>query len=76
MAGNVDMVFDGLGSSANHIKCGRIKALMVSGAKRNTAFPDVLCTAELGLPDYTVTNWYALWAPKGTLADVQSRSCA
>ena len=73
MAGNVDMMFDGMGSSAAHIKGGRIKALMVSGAKRNPAFPDVPCAAELGLPEYTVTTWYGLWAPKGTPADVQAR---
>lgn len=73
IAGNVDMMFDGLGSSAVHIKSGRIKALMVSGAKRNPAFPNVPCAAELGLPDYTVSTWYGLWAPKGTPADVQAR---
>jgi tripartite-type tricarboxylate transporter receptor subunit TctC len=73
MAGNVDMMFDGLGSSAAHIKGGRIKALMVSGPKRNPAFPDVPCAAELGLPDYTVSTWYGLWTPKGTPADVQAR---
>jgi tripartite-type tricarboxylate transporter receptor subunit TctC len=73
MAGSVDMMFDGLGSSAGHIKGGRIKALMVSGNKRNPAFPDVPSAAELGLPDYTVTTWYALWAPKGTPADVRAK---
>ena len=73
MAGSVDMMFDGLGSSAAHIKGGRIKALMVSGNKRNPAFPDVPSAAELGLPDYTVTTWYGMWAPKGTPADVQAR---
>ena len=73
IAGNVDMMFDGLGSSAQHIKSGRIKALMVSGNKRNVAFPDVPCAAELGFPEYTVTTWYGLWAPKGTPADVQAR---
>ncbi|PZU39692.1 MAG: ABC transporter substrate-binding protein, partial [Acidovorax sp.] len=73
IGGNVDMMFDGLGSSAAHIKGGRIKALMVSGAKRNPAFPDVPCAAEVGLPDYTVTTWYGLWAPKGTPADVQAK---
>ena len=73
MAGNVDMVFDGLGSSAGHIKGGRIKALMVSGNKRNPAFPNVPHAAELGLPEYTVTTWYGIWAPKGTPADVQAR---
>jgi tripartite-type tricarboxylate transporter receptor subunit TctC len=74
IAGNVDMMFDGLGSSAAHIKGGRIKALMVSGAKRNAAFPDVPCSAELGLPDYTVSTWYGVWAPKGTPADAQARA--
>jgi tripartite-type tricarboxylate transporter receptor subunit TctC len=74
IAGNVDMMFDGLGSSAAHIKGGRIKALMVSGAKRSPAFPDVPCSAELGLPDYTVTTWYGLWAPKGTPVEAQTHA--
>ncbi len=74
IAGNVDMMFDGLGSSAQHIKAGRIKALMVSGSKRNPAFPDVPCSSELGLPDYTVSTWYGVWAPRGTPADAQARA--
>ena len=74
IAGNVDMMFDGLGSSASHIKGGRIKALMVSGAKRSPAFPDVPCSAELGLPDYTVSTWYGLWAPKGTPTEAQTQA--
>ena len=73
IGGQVDMMFDGLGSSAAHIKAGRVRALMVSGTARNPAFPDVPCAAELGLPDYTVTTWYGLWAPRGTPADVQAR---
>jgi tripartite-type tricarboxylate transporter receptor subunit TctC len=74
IAGNVDMMFDGLGSSAQHIKAGRVKALMISGATRNAAFPDVPCSAELGLPDYVVSTWYGIWAPKGTPADAQARA--
>ena len=73
IGGSVDMMFDGLGSSANHIKGGRIKALMVSGNKRSPAFPDVPCAAELGLKDYNVTTWYGVWAVKGTPTDVQTR---
>jgi tripartite-type tricarboxylate transporter receptor subunit TctC len=73
IAGNVDMMFDGLGSSAQHIKAGRIKALMVSGSKRNPSFPDVPCAAELGLPDYTVTTWYGMWAPRGTSQEIVAR---
>ncbi len=74
IAGNVDMMFDGLGSSAAHIKGGRIKALMVSGNKRSPAFPDVPSAAELGLPDYNVTTWYGVWTPRGTPADIQARA--
>jgi tripartite-type tricarboxylate transporter receptor subunit TctC len=74
IGGNVDMMFDGLGSSAVHIKSGRVKALMVSGAKRNPAFPDVPCSSELGLPDYTVSTWYGVWAPKGTPVDAQTHA--
>ena len=73
VGGQVDVMFDGLGSSAAHIKGGRIKALMVSGNKRNPAFPDVPSAAESGLPDYTVSTWYGIWAPKGTPADVVAR---
>jgi tripartite-type tricarboxylate transporter receptor subunit TctC len=74
IAGNVDMMFDGLGSSATHIQSGRVKALMVSGAKRNAAFPDVPCAAEVGLPDYTVQTWYGIWGPKGMPAAAQTRA--
>jgi tripartite-type tricarboxylate transporter receptor subunit TctC len=66
IAGQVDMMFDGLGSSANHIKNGRIKALAVASDKRAPGFPDVPTAAEGGVPTYQVATWYGLWAPKGT----------
>ena len=76
IAGQVDMMFDGLGSSAQHIKSGRVKALMVAGSERNPAFPDVPSAKELGLPDYNVTTWYGLWVPKGTPVDIQNKILA
>jgi len=72
IAGDVDMMFDGLGSSAAHIQGGRIRALMVSGKERNPALPDVPSATELGLPDYNVTTWYGVWAPRGTPAEAQA----
>ncbi len=73
IAGDVEMMFDGLGSSAAHIKGGRIKALAVSGNKRNPAIPDVPSAAELGLKDYNVSTWYGVWAPKGLPTDLQAK---
>jgi tripartite-type tricarboxylate transporter receptor subunit TctC len=66
IAGQVDMMFDGLGSSAAHIKGGRIKALAVAAEKRAPGFPDVPTSVEGGVPTYQVATWYGLWAPKGT----------
>ena len=76
LAGDVDMMFDGLGSSAQHIKGGRLNALMVAGNVRNPAIPAVPCAAELGFPDYNVTTWYGIWAPKGTPPEAQARMLA
>jgi len=66
VAGQVDLMFDGLGSSAAHIKAGRIKAIAVAADKRAPGFPDVPTAAEGGVPTYKVATWYGIWAPKGT----------
>jgi tripartite-type tricarboxylate transporter receptor subunit TctC len=68
IAGQVDMMFDGLGSSAAHIKGGRIRAIAVASDKRAPGFPDVPTSVEGGVPSYQVATWYGLWAPKGTPA--------
>ena len=73
IAGQVDMMFDGLGSSAAHIKAGRIKGIAVASNQRAPGFPDLPATAELGLASYQVATWYGLWAPKGTPKDVVER---
>ncbi|MFX1682580.1 tripartite tricarboxylate transporter substrate binding protein [Mitsuaria sp. CC2] len=70
MAGQVDLMFDGLGSSAAHIRGGRIKALAVASSKRAPGFPDIPSAAEAGIPQYQVSTWYGLWAPKGTPKEV------
>ncbi|MDT6960417.1 tripartite tricarboxylate transporter substrate binding protein [Cupriavidus sp. SZY C1] len=70
IAGQVDLMFDGLGSSAQHIRAGRIKALAVAAKTRSAAFPNVPTAAEAGVPNYEVSTWYALWAPKGTPKEV------
>ena len=73
MGGQIDMMFDGLGSSAGHIKGGRLKALAVASAKRAPGFPDVPTAAEAGVPGYEVSTWYGLWAIKGTPPQIIER---
>jgi tripartite-type tricarboxylate transporter receptor subunit TctC len=66
IAGQVDMMFDGLGSSAAHIKAGRLRAIAVAADQRAPGFPDVPTAAESGVPTYKVATWYGIWAPKAT----------
>ena len=70
IAGQVDVMFDGLGSSSQHIKAGKIKALAVASEKRIPAFPNVPTATEAGVPGYVVSTWYGLWAPAGTPQDI------
>ena len=70
IGGQVDLMFDGLGSSATHIKSGRIKALAVAAQRRAPGFPDIPTSAEAGVPSYQVATWYGLWAPKGTPKEI------
>ena len=73
LAGHLDLMFDGLGSSAAHIESKSLRALAVAGPRRAAAFPDIPTAAEAGLPGYEVATWYAIWAPKGTPEAVLAR---
>jgi tripartite-type tricarboxylate transporter receptor subunit TctC len=76
ISGQVDMMFDGLGSSATHIKSGRIRPLAVANDKRAPGFPDIATSIEAGVPTYQVATWYGLWAPKNTPKDVVDKMTA
>jgi tripartite-type tricarboxylate transporter receptor subunit TctC len=73
ITGQVDCMFDGLGSSSAHIKSGRIRALGTASQKRAPGFADLPTCAEQGMPNYQVSTWYGLWAPKGTPKDIVER---
>lgn len=66
VAGQIDMAFDGLGTSASQIGGGTIRALAVAAPERVKAFPNLPTAREAGLPGYEAATWYALFAPKGT----------
>jgi tripartite-type tricarboxylate transporter receptor subunit TctC len=73
IAGQVDMAFDGMSTSAPQIKGGKLKALAVTTRERSFVAPNVPTMQEAGLPNYIVTTWYALWAPHGTPKEALDR---
>ena len=66
LAGEVDYIFEALGSASAHIRAGKIKPIAVTSAKRSPSFPDIPTAMESGLPNFDVTSWYGLWVPVGT----------
>ncbi len=66
LAGNFEVMFDGLGASAAQIKAGRIRGIGMISAKRHPQFPDIPTMAEQGYPGMEVSTWYAMWGIKGT----------
>jgi len=70
IAGQVDLMFDGMGSSAPQIRGGKLKPLAVTTTTRSPAFPELPTMQEAGVPGYEVTTWYGLWAPAGTPKDI------
>jgi len=76
VAGQVSMIFDGLGSAAPQISGGKVKALAVTSAQRVAAFPDLPTVAEAGVPKFEVATWYGLFAPKGTPQPIIDRMTA
>ncbi|TWS95967.1 tripartite tricarboxylate transporter substrate binding protein [Reyranella sp. CPCC 100927] len=76
LAGQVDMMFDGMGTSAQPIRTGRLKGLAVATRERVQAFPDIPTALELGIPGWEVSSWYGLWAIKGTPEPIIDRTHA
>lgn len=64
MSGKTTFMFDIISTAASYIDGGKVKPLAVTSKERNEALPDVPSMTEAGVPDYEVTGWYAMIAPK------------
>ena len=66
VAGQVDYMCDQIVNAVPQILGGTIKAYAIATPERNPSLPNVPTTMEGGLPDFQVSAWNALFAPKGT----------
>jgi tripartite-type tricarboxylate transporter receptor subunit TctC len=66
LGGQVDFMIDQTTNTTSHIKAGKIQVYAVTTAQRLASMPEVPTMKEAGLPNYQMTVWHALYAPKAT----------
>jgi tripartite-type tricarboxylate transporter receptor subunit TctC len=69
IAGQVQVVFDNLPGSIEHIRAGKLRALAVTTAARSPALPDVPVVADF-VPGFEASAWFGMGVPKGTPAEI------
>jgi tripartite-type tricarboxylate transporter receptor subunit TctC len=65
LAGEVEVMFDNLGVTLQHVRSGRLRALAVGSERRVAALPDVPAMAEF-YPGFVSVAWFSLSAPPKT----------
>ena len=65
LAGQVQMMVDGLPSALPHIKAGKLRAIALTSLRRSPSLPDLPTIAE-SYPGFYADAWSGLFAPKGT----------
>ena len=69
ISGQVQVMFDNIPTSIEHIRAGKLRALAVTGTARSELLPDIPMVADY-LPGYEASAWYGLGAPRGTPPEI------
>ncbi len=72
LGGHVHLMFDNLPAAAPNIRAGKLRALAVTSARRNPAFPDLPAISET-VPGFDVRSWFGLMGPSGMPRPVVDR---
>ncbi|HEY4730444.1 MAG TPA: tripartite tricarboxylate transporter substrate-binding protein [Myxococcales bacterium] len=73
VGGQVDYMCDQIVNLTPQIQAGSIKAYGIATEKRSPALPDLPTTKEGGLPEFQVSAWNAMFAPKGTPGEIVTK---
>jgi tripartite-type tricarboxylate transporter receptor subunit TctC len=70
LAGQIDFMIEPASNFRSLLRTGTIKPYAITGKSRLTSASEIPTVDEAGLPDFHVSLWYGLWAPKGTAQDI------
>jgi tripartite-type tricarboxylate transporter receptor subunit TctC len=70
LGGQVNVMFDIIGSSLPYIQTDKLTPLAVTSLKRSPSLPNVPTMAEAGVPGYEITGWHGIAVRAGTPAPV------
>ncbi|HYF07741.1 MAG TPA: tripartite tricarboxylate transporter substrate binding protein [Acetobacteraceae bacterium] len=73
IAGRVDMLIDNVPNAIGHIRGGQLRALAVTGTRRDPALPDVPTFAEAGVPGFEMYLWFGFIGPAGIPGPILER---
>ncbi len=73
IAGQVPIIVLDTAAGLPQIRAGKVRALAVMSKKRIPSLPEVPTLDELGVKDFDVAAWQALFVPKGTPAEIVAR---
>jgi tripartite-type tricarboxylate transporter receptor subunit TctC len=73
LGGSIDMLFGDVAVLAPLVTGGKVTALAVTAAQRSPLLPDVMTTAEAGVPTLSAENWYAMMVPADLPAPVMGK---
>jgi tripartite-type tricarboxylate transporter receptor subunit TctC len=73
VGGQVDYMCDQIVNLVEQVRGGAIKAYAIATPERSPALPNVPTTKEAGLPDYQVSAWNAMFAPKGLPREIHQK---
>jgi len=69
ISGQVQVMFDNIPSSIQHIRAGKLRPLAVTGTTRSDLLPEIPTVADY-LPGYEASAWYGFGAPRGTPPEI------
>jgi tripartite-type tricarboxylate transporter receptor subunit TctC len=73
LGGQIPLVIDTVTAARPHIVSGKLKAVGITSLKASEMLPGVKSVAEQGVPGFDVVAWDALFAPRGTPAEITQK---